>query len=128
MNVIDSSAWIEYFAGGANADQFADPIEQPADLLVPSLTIYEVFKRVAQLKGESRALEAVGVMLTGRIVDLTSGIALEAARISIEEKLAMADSIVLATARLEGAVLWTQDAHFRGLDDVEFRAKAEAGA
>ena len=128
MNVVDSSAWIEYFADGDNASEFAGSIEHTDQLVVPSITVYEVFKRVVQLKGESAALEAVGVMLTGRVVDLTSGVALEAARISLEMKLAMADSIVLATARLEGAVLWTQDAHFRGLDGVEFRAKAEDGA
>jgi toxin FitB len=121
VNVVDSSAWIEYFGGGPNAAEFAEPIERSSDLVVPSLTIHEVFKCVVELRGESRALEAVGVMLSGRVADLTPSVALEAARISLEEKLAMADSIVLATARLEGALLWTQDAHFRGIDGVEFR-------
>lgn len=122
MNFVDSSAWIEYFIGGSNASEFAEPIESVQDLVVPSLTIYEVFKRVAPVVGESRALEAVGVMTAGRVVDLSASVALEAARVSLEEKLAMAGSIILATARLGGAVLWTQDAHFRGFDGVEFRA------
>lgn len=123
MNVVDSSAWIEYFIGGPNASEFAEPIERVKDLVVPSLTIYEVFKRIAPVVGESRALEAVGVMTAGRVVDLSASVALEAARVSMEEKLAMADSMVLATARLEGATLWTQDAHFLGLEGVEFREK-----
>lgn len=123
MNVVDSSAWIEYFIGGPNASEFAEPIERVKDLVVPSLTIYEVFKRIAPVVGESRALEAVGVMTAGRVVDLSASVALEAARVSMEEKLAMADSMVLATARLEGGTLWTQDAHFLGLEGVEFREK-----
>lgn len=121
MNVVDSSAWIEFLADGGNAAVFAPVIEAYDDLVVPSLTIYEVFKRVVQLKGESAGLEAVGLMLRGRVVELTASVALEAARVSIAEKLAMADSVILATARLEGALLWTQDAHFRGLAGVEFR-------
>ena len=122
MNVVDSSAWIEYFIGGPNASDFAEPIERVEDLVVPSLTIYEVFKRIALVAGESKALEAISVMTAGRVVDLSASVALEAARVSLEEKLAMADSIIWATARLEGAVLWTQDAHFSGMDGVEFRA------
>ncbi len=122
MNVVDSSAWIEFLADGPNAAEFAVPIEDSENLLVPSLTVYEVFKRVAQLRGESAALEAVGVMLRGRVVDMGASIALEAARVSLTERLAMADSVILATARLEGAVLWTQDADFAGREGVEYRA------
>ncbi|NTU70993.1 MAG: type II toxin-antitoxin system VapC family toxin [Coriobacteriia bacterium] len=123
MNVVDSSAWIEYFSGGPNGSEFAGAIEDAEALIVPSLTIFEVFKRVAAVAGESPALKAVGVMTTGRVVDLSASVALEAARISLENGLAMADSIILATARLEGAILWTQDAHFEGMDGVEFREK-----
>jgi len=123
VNVVDSSAWVEYFAGGASAADFAPAIEATEDLVVPSLALFEVFKRVAQIAGEGAALEAAGVMLAGRVVDLTASVALEAARVSLEEGLAMADSIILATARLENAVLWTQDAHFEGLAGVEYRAK-----
>ena len=123
MNVVDSSAWLEYFGDGPNADEFAAAIEAPDVLMVPTLTLFEVFKRTHRLKGEATALEAIAVMLQGRVVELSAGLALEAARLSLETGLALADSIILATARTEDAVLWTQDAHFRGFEKVEFREK-----
>ncbi len=123
MNVVDSSAWLEYFGDGANAPEFSAVIESPESLAVPTLTLFEVFKRTCQLKGEGVALEAIGVMLQGRIVELSSSLAFDAARLSLETGLAMADSIILATARSKGATLWTQHAHFKGLEGVEFRAK-----
>jgi predicted nucleic acid-binding protein len=123
VNVVDSSAWIEFLADDINAARFAPAVEALDELVVPTLCIYEVFKRVVQLKGESAAIDAVGLMLGGRVVELTSSIALEAARLSLEEGLAMADAIILATARLEAATLWTQDSHFEGLDGVEYVAK-----
>lgn len=125
MNVVDSSAWLEYFADGPNASEFAGPIEAPGELVVPTLTLFEVFKRTHQLKGETTALEAVAVMMQGRVVGLTANLALDAARLSLDSGLAMADSIILATARAEDAVLWTQDAHFDGHRKVEFRAKRD---
>jgi predicted nucleic acid-binding protein len=123
VNVVDSSAWLEYFADGLNAPEFACVVENPEELAVPTLTLFEVFKRACELSGESTALELVSVMLQGRVVELTASIALDAARVSRDSGLSMADSIVLATARAEDAVLWTQDAHFEGLGGVEFRAK-----
>lgn len=123
MNVVDSSAWLEYFEDGPNATDFAVPIEATADLVVPVLTLFEVFKRVHQLKGESTALDVIGIMLQGKVVDLTPNLALDAARLSLNSGLPMADAIILATARAEDAVLWTQDAHFERFDKVEFRAK-----
>lgn len=126
MNVVDSSAWLEYFGDGPNASEFAEAIEAPEELAVPTLTLFEVFKRVCQLKDESTALETIGLMLQGNVVELSTGIALDAARLSLASGLAMADSIILATARSEGAVLWTQDAHFKGLEQVEFRERRES--
>jgi toxin FitB len=123
VNVVDSSAWLEYFGDGPNAQEFAAAIESPEQLVVPALTLFEVFKRVHQLKDESVALEAVSAMLQGRVVELSTSLALDAARLSLDTGLAMADSIILATARSEDAVLWTQDAHFEGLEGVEFRRK-----
>lgn len=123
MNVVDSSAWLEYFGDGPNAGDFAEAIENPAQLCVPTLTLFEVFKRTHRLKGEATALEAIAVMLQGRIVELSAGLAVDAAKLSLESGLPLADSIILATARAEGALLWTQDAHFQGLDGVEYRAK-----
>lgn len=123
MNVVDSSAWLEYFRDGPNASEFAPAIEDPDHLVVPTLTIFEVFKRTAQIADEGSALDAVAVMLQGEVVDLDSALSLAAARISLDTGLAMAASIILATARSYDAVLWTQDAHFEGLSGVEFRPK-----
>ena len=125
MNVVDSSAWLEYFGDGPNAAVFAEAIESPGELAVPTLTLFEVFKRTHQLTDESTALEAIAVMLQGRVVDLTATLAIDAARLSLDTGLAMADAIILATARAEDAVLWTQDSHFEGLENVEFHEKQE---
>ena len=121
MNVVDSSAWLEYFANGPNAAFFAPAIEKTAELLVPSLTLYEVFKRVLQQRDEGQALQAVAVMEQGSVIDLDAPLALIAARTSIEHRLPLAESVVLATARTHDAVLWTQDADFKGLAGVEYR-------
>ena len=123
MNVVDSSAWLEYFANGPNSSFFATPVEETAELLVPSLTIYEVFKRVLQQRDEGSALRAVAVMQQGTVIDLDLRLALSAARVSVDSKLPMADSVVLATARLHGATLWTQDADFETLPSVRYRPR-----
>ncbi len=123
MNVVDSSAWLEYFGDGECAQEFAAAIESSAELVVPTLTLFEVFKRICQLSGEPVALDLIGVMLQGQVVDLSPELALEAAHLSLKTGLAMADSIILATARAFDATLWTQDAHFEGMDGVEYRAK-----
>lgn len=123
MNVVDSSAWLEYFADGPNAQHFSSPIEQPEALLVPSITIFEVFKRVAQQRDEGTALQCVAVMQQGSVVDLDAALALEAAGTSLRHRLPLADSIVYATARRTGAIVWTQDADFDGLPGVRFFAK-----
>lgn len=128
MNVVDSSAWLEYFGDGHNAKEFAAIIEAPDELVVPTLVLFEVFKRATQLVDEATAFDLIGVMAEGEVVDLDAELALESARISLETGLAMADSIILATARAWDATLWTQDAHFDGIDGVEFRAKPPAAA
>ena len=123
MNVVDSSAWLEYFADGPNAGFFASAIEATDELIVPSICLLEVFRRVCQQRGEGLALQAVAVMQQGRVLDLDSALALIAAKIGIDTKLALADSVVLATARQTEATLWTQDVDFEGLPNVKFRAK-----
>lgn len=123
MNIVDSSAWLEFFAGGPNTSRFAPPIAASASLLVPTLSICEVFKRVLQQRGDDDALQAVAVMEQGRVVDLDPTISLSAARISIEHQLPMADSVMLATARRFRATLWTQDADFEGIDGVRYFPK-----
>jgi predicted nucleic acid-binding protein len=122
-NVVDSSAWLEYFAGGSGADAFAAAIEAVDRLVVPSVCLLEVFKGVLRQRGESDALQAVALMQQGSVVDLDSPLALAAAKIGVERKLPLADSLVYATAQLTGAILWTQDADFDGLPDVQFFAK-----
>ena len=123
MNVVDSSAWLEYFANGPNASFFAEPIEQIDKLIVPSLSFFEVFKRVLQERNENDALQAVAIMHQGTVVDLDASVALGAARLSVENKLPMADSVMLATAREYDAALWTQDADFKGLERVQYRRR-----
>jgi toxin FitB len=123
VNVVDSSAWLEYFADGPNAGAFAPPIQATAELVVPSITLFEVFKRVYQQRGEGPALQAVAVMEQGQVIDLDGPLALAAAKLSADTKLPLADSVVLATARRHEATLWTQDADFEGLPDVRYRAK-----
>ncbi|OGO38956.1 MAG: twitching motility protein PilT [Chloroflexi bacterium RBG_16_57_8] len=124
MNVVDSSGWLEYFADSANADFFAQPVENTGELIVPSSTIYEVFKSTSRQRSEQEALKTVALMMQGHIIDLDVPLAVSSARISANLGLSMADSIIIATARAFDAVLWTQDAHFEGLDGVRFLGKA----
>ena len=122
-NVVDSSGWVEYFANGANAKFFTPAVQDLENLLVPSICLYEVFKRLTLDLGEESALQAVGIMSYGRLVELDRKIAIDAAQISLDLKLAMADSIILATTRDYDATLWTQDAHFKGMDGVKYIEK-----
>ena len=127
MNVIDSSAWLEYFADGPNAAYFARATQETGELVVPTITLLEVFRRICQQRGEGPALQAVAVMRQGRVVDLDGHLALAAAKLGADEKLPLADSVVLATAREFDATLWTQDADFEGLPNVRFRPKHAGG-
>jgi toxin FitB len=122
VNVVDSSGWLEYFANGKNAGFFAPAIEDTARLVVPTLSLFEVFKRMFQQQGEAAALQAIALMHQGRIVELDAALALAAAKTSIVDRLPLADSVILATARSVGATLWTQDADFRGREDVRYVA------
>jgi toxin FitB len=124
MNVVDSSGWLEYFADGPNAGFFAPAIEATDALLVPVITIYEVFKRVLQQRSEDEALIAVATMAQGTVVDLDASLSMVAAKLSHELKLPMADSIILATARMNDATLWTQDDDFDGIEGVKYRRKS----
>ena len=121
MNVVDSSAWLEYFADGPNAQEFAPIIADIEDLIVPSITLFEVFKRVMVQRDSEAALYAVGQMQRARVVDLDADLAVAAADLSIDLGLPLADSIILATARAAEATLWTQDGDFDGLEGVQYR-------
>lgn len=124
MNLVDSSGWLEYFADGENASFFASAIEDTEKLIVPVIVIYEVFKRLLILRDEQTALLFIGDMNQGQLAELTAPIALQAAKISTELKIAMADSMILATAHAHNATLWTQDADFEGIDGVQYIAKS----
>ena len=123
-NVVDSSGWIEYFADGPNAEFFEAAILEASSLVVPSISIYEVFKRLLrEPNGAEAGLQVVAAMQRGRIVNLDAELALEAAKTSFETKLPMADSVILATARAYGATVWTQDADFEGMAGVRYVEK-----
>lgn len=124
MNVVDSSGWLEYFADGPNAVFFAPAIEDTRKLVVPTISIFEVFKKILTERGESEALDAVALMHQGNVVELNSLIALSAAKLSWALKLPLADSVILATAYFHNAVLWTQDSDFEMVKGVKYKAKA----
>lgn len=115
MNVVDSSGWLEYFADSDRADLFAKPIEDTEHLIVPSISVYEVFKKLLIEFNEDIALTAIAHMQIGTVIDLDQDLAMTAARISVEEKIPMADSIIWATALRHGATLWTQDEDFKNI-------------
>ena len=123
MIVVDFSGWLEYFAKGANGEIFAPFIRNTSELLVPTICIYEVFKRITMQRDDEEALQAIGWMSLGLVVDLNLEIALRAATLSFEHKLPMADSMILATARTFDATLWTEDEHFMRLEGVKYIKK-----
>jgi toxin FitB len=122
MNVVDSSAWLEYFADGPNAEEFASVIEDASTLAVPTITVFEVFKRLRTQRDSETALRAVSQMRRGELLELDADLAIAAADLSIESRLPLADSVILASARSVGATLWTQDSDFEGLPGVEYRS------
>ncbi len=123
MNVVDTSGWLEYFAGSDNASFFSPVIEDTGNLVVPVICIYEVFKKVLQSQGQAMAEIRVADLVKGNVVDLDTSVAMSAAMLSAELKLPMADSIILAVAREHQATLWTQDEHFKGLPGVKYVEK-----
>ena len=123
MNLIDSSAWIEYLVDSDRASLFSAAIEDTENLIVPTICLIEVYKVVHRKMGEEKATLSTDAMSCGKIIDLTKDIAQKAAMLGIEKKLPMADSIILATARNYGAVLWTQDADFKGIEGVNYFPK-----
>lgn len=123
MNVVDSSGWLEYFAGGPNADNFFVPLKDAASLIVPVVTIYEVFKVILRESTENEAFQAIAAMQNGRIIELTVDIAMNASRLSLQRGLPMADSMILATAKMFGCTIWTQDSDFEKIPGVKYFPK-----
>ncbi len=123
MNVVDSSAWLEFFNGGPNAKHFEPAILATEELVVPTMVLLEVYKHIRRHRGRDEALSAVAGMKQGQVQDLDERLALFAAELGVEVGLPLADSVILATARLNDAVLWTQDSDFEGMDGVRFKRK-----
>jgi predicted nucleic acid-binding protein len=123
MNIVDSSGWLAFFADEPNAKHFLPPLKDTASLVVPTVTIYEVFKVVLRESGEDEALQAVVAMRKGSVVDLTSSLAISASKISLENGIPMADSIILATGKEYDATIWTQDSDFQNLNKVKYFPK-----
>ncbi|HUL01181.1 MAG TPA: type II toxin-antitoxin system VapC family toxin [Nitrospirota bacterium] len=120
MNLVDSCGWLEYLADGQNAAFFAPAIENIKELIVPTLSMLEVFKRVLQQRGEDAALQTVALMQQGQVIDLDSGTAVTSAKLGHEMKLPLADAVIVVTAKIHNAVIWTQDADIKGIEGVKF--------
>ena len=123
MNIVDSSGWLAYFADEANARHFMAPLSNPDTLIVPAITIYEVFKVILRESSENHALQAVVAMQKGKVINVNTSLALAAARLSLEYRLPMADSVILATAQEFKATIWTQDADFKDIREVKYFPK-----
>lgn len=123
MNLVDSSGWLAYFAGELEAEHFHRPLSNPSSLVIPTVTIHEVYKVVRRETSDSLAIQAVAAMQRGRLVELTPVLAIAAAKMSLEYNLPMAGSIVLATAREHEALIWTLDPHFRKISGARYFPK-----
>ena len=123
MNIIDSSGWLEYFSDGPSAHFFLEPLNDAASLIVPVITIYEVFKVVLREATENDALQAVAAMQKGKLVNLDPYIAMNASKLSLQYDIPMADSIILATSQAHKCVLWTQDSDFQNIENVKYFPK-----
>lgn len=123
MNIVDSSGWLEYFAGTKNARHFARAIEDTDHLLVPSIIIYEIFRKLLQAKDEHTALTIIGHMRLGKVVDADLEVVLLAAKLGVTHKIPFADSIILATSRIHSATIFTQDDDFASIEGVRYFAK-----
>jgi len=120
VNLVDSCGWLEYLTNGSHAEVYAEPLIDTGNLIVPSVCITEVCKKVLLCRGEESAFGVYTLMTQARVVSLDSIIALLSARLGREYGIPLADSIILATARSLNATLWTQDGHFKTIPSVRF--------
>jgi predicted nucleic acid-binding protein len=123
MNIVDSSGWLAFFSDEPNAKHFFIPLKDTASLVVPVVTIYEVFKVVLRESNENKALQAAAAMQKGKVIDLTAKLAVDASKLSLQHGLPTADSIILATAQLFNATIWTQDSDFKNISGVNYFPK-----
>ena len=122
MNIIDSSLWLEYFAGTLKNGAIVNMIEDPANQYVPGICIYEVFKRIYTQRDESSAMSSVMFMQNAIVIGVTPQIAVLAAKLGSKFGLPMADSIIYATAKTMDAIVYTKDKHFENLDGARYFA------
>ena len=123
MNIVDSSGWLAFFADEPNAKHFLLPLKDTASLVVPAVTIYEVFKVVLRESNENNALQAAAAMQKGKVIDLTAKLAIDASKLGLQHGLPMADSIIFATAQVFNATIWTQDTDFKNISGVNYFPK-----
>jgi len=123
MNIVDSSCWLEYLMDTEIGSGVAPVIENPGELVVPTIILYEVFKKLLAEKDEEYALDVVSYMQQGRVIELGVELSLSAARISQQYKLPMADSIIYATSLHYSAVIFTCDKHFKNIPDIRYFSK-----
>jgi predicted nucleic acid-binding protein len=122
-NVVDSSGWLEYFTDSRNANFFAPAIEDNKNLIIPSVSLLEVFKHILRHSSEQKALEAIECMMQGTVINLDIEISLSAAKLGVQHKIPLTDSIILATGLMHEATIWSQDADFDGLPNVKYVKK-----
>jgi len=123
MNIVDSSGWLAFFADEPNAKHFLLPLKDTSSLVVPAVTIYEVFKVVLRESNENKALQAAVAMQKGKVIDLTATLAIDASKLSLQHGLPMADSIIFATAQVFNATIWTQNSDFKNFSGVNYFPK-----
>ncbi len=123
MNLVDSSGWLEYLANGKNAKLFAPAIEKTNELLISTINLYEIYKKVLSEKDEHSAIQVIGLMQQAKVVEVNSTIAIQAAKFSFVQKIPMADSLIYITAKQYNATVWTQDVDFKDLDGVKYFKK-----
>ena len=123
MNLVDSSAWLEYLSNGKNAKHFASVIEDTKNLIISTINLYEIYKKVLSERDENSAIQVLGLLQQARIINVNTSISIIAAKLSFEKKIPMADSIIYTTAKVNDAILWTQDADFKNLEGVKYYKK-----
>ena len=123
MNLVDSSAWLEYLSDGKNAKHFTSVIEDTKNLIVSTINLYEIYKKVLSERDENSAIQVLGLLQQARIINVNTSISIIAAKLSFEKKIPMADSIIYTTAKVNDAILWTQDADFKNLEGVKYYKK-----
>ena len=118
--LVDSSGWIEYFSGGPLAERYGSYLGRPAELITPTIVVYEVYKKIKRERGEELALRVTASLTATEVIPLTESIALLAADVSLQYGLAMADAIIYATARDQEARVLTSNADLKDLPEVVY--------